>query len=967
MLAEDKIVGVSPSLMLKGNDPLLLKDPQTVWLVESGALALFTISTGSLKGRRRYLFSVKAGEAVFPSLSPNYQLLAVALESTELVQLSQSYFCDWITTAPEAALERLEGWVHRLGSAVSGMASPTLPTPISTCGILGSGEVFQPPQGTVVWVQILQGQAKLLGSTGLELTSESGRIPLQTHLWLQATDIVEVDIRSKRELTHAKLLLTGLNRLQNFVLEGIQQLEQQELHQEFERFQAREQLNTQAFTETLTDLASVFQTQPKQSHSRIDLQPINSESALLIAAGAVGRSLGITICPPAQSEDLRRMRDPLEAIARASRIRIRRVTLRDNWWQKDSGALLAYTAEDRHPVALLPISATCYELIDPRYQTRIRCNSKIAANLSPTAYTFYRPLPEKLKPIDLLKFALRGHLKELLVVLLTGIAATLLGMITPQATAILIDQAIPDADRQLLLQIGLGLLMTALGASLFQLTQGLAIMRLEAIADVTTQSAVWDRLLNLKASFFRQYSIGDLSARVSAVSQIRQKLSSTLLKSLFASVFSLLNLGLLFYYSLPLALIATGVALINIAVTVVSGLLTLRKVRPLLERQGKLFGMMVQMINGVSKFRVAGAESRAFAYWGKNYTEQLKLTLSSQGIEDNLALVNQLLPAITPAALFGFATYLLQQSQTNNGNFSTGTFLAFNAAFGTFIGGATSLSTTIVDILEVLPIWQRAQPILDAIPEVDITKADPGSISGQVAIDRVVFRYRADGALILNDVSIRAEPGEFIALVGPSGSGKSTLFRLLLGFDVPESGTISFDGQDLAGLDVNAVRRQLGVVLQNSRLMSASIFENISSSAVITMDEAWEAAQLSGLADDVAAMPMGMHTVVSEGGTNLSGGQRQRLLIARALALRPRILLFDEATSALDNRTQAIVSASLDRLKVTRIVVAHRLSTIRNADRIYVLQNGRLVQQGSFEQLAGQDGLFSHLIKRQRL
>jgi NHLM bacteriocin system ABC transporter ATP-binding protein len=418
---------------------------------------------------------------------------------------------------------------------------------------------------------------------------------------------------------------------------------------------------------------------------------------------------------------------------------------------------------------------------------------------------------------------------------------------------------------------------------------------------------------------------------------------------------------------MPLALVATGVALINIAVTVIAGILTLKKVRPLLDRQGKLLGTMVEMINGVSKFRIAGAETRAFAYWGQQYGTQLKLTLASQNIEDNLAVINKLLAALTPAVLFVCATHLLQQSSADGSGFSTGTFLAFNTAFGTFIAGATSLSTTVIDVMDILPIWQRAQPILQAIPEVDASKADPGRISGQVSIDHVVFRYRQDGALTLDDVSFKAEPGEFIALVGPSGSGKSTLLRLILGFDLPESGTVCFDGQELAGLDVNAVRRQMGVVLQNSRLMTGSIFENISSNALINMDEAWEAARLAGLADDIQAMPMQMHTVVSEGGTNLSGGQRQRLLIARALALRPRILLFDEATSALDNRTQAIVSASLDRLKVTRIVVAHRLSTIRNADRIYVLQNGRLIQQGSFDQLAAQEGLFSQLMKRQQV
>ena len=325
-------------------------------------------------------------------------------------------------------------------------------------------------------------------------------------------------------------------------------------------------------------------------------QPLNNEEALLFAAGAVARVLDITINPPGNSEELRRFRDPLEAIARASRIRIRRITLRDNWWHQDSGPLLAYTLVDNRPVAILPISDTRYQIIDPLQQTRSLCNEKIATTLSPTAYTFYRPLPENLQPLNLLGFALRGHSKELLTLLLAGIATTLLGMITPQAIAILIDHAIPDADRALLFQLALGLFATTLAQTLFQLTQGVAIMRLETFADTSTQAAVWDRLLNLKASFFRSYSIGDLSARVSVISQIRGKLSNTLLKSFFSSVFSLLNLGLLFYYSVPLALIATFVALINVAVTIISGVLTLRKVRPLLNLQGKLFGMMVQII-----------------------------------------------------------------------------------------------------------------------------------------------------------------------------------------------------------------------------------------------------------------------------------------------------------------------------------------------------------------------------------
>jgi len=959
MLTEDKIVTVSQlGDRLKTNQPLLLNAPQTVWSVQSGSLAVFTL----FQGRRRYLFNVQAGEAMFSTATgASCQLLAMALEPTEVLKCSQVEFCQQMRERPSFAVNQLETWIHHLGSTFSSRVSSTLPTPISNCGVLATGEVFQPPQDAVIWVRLLQGKAKLLAMSELELAVDGDRLPLSSHLWFQALDTVEIDIRPPQAITQVDTFLNGLERLQNLCLRGIEQLEQQELQQEIGRFQAREDLNVRAVTETLDELASIFQT---KQITRSTVNSSTTEDALLSAVGAVGRALGMTVVPPADSE-VQRRQDPLEAIARSSQFRIRRVTLRDQWWKQDSGALLAYTQADHHPVALIP-SDSGYEMVDPSQQTRVKCTPQLVANLSPTAYTFYRSLPLTLKPLTLLKFALRGHFKELWVVLIMGIAATLLGMVTPQATAILIDQAIPDADRRLLLQMAFGLLATAFGTVLFQLTQGLAIMRLEAFADASTQTAIWDRLLKLKASFFRDYSIGDLSSRVSAVSQIRQKLGNTLLKSLFSSVFSFLNLGLLFYYSFPLALIALLVAAINIAVTIASSVLTLRKVRPLLDRQGKLFGMMVQIINGVAKFRVAGAETRAFAYWGKHYTDQLKLTLGTQGIEDNLAIINHFLSALTPAVLFGFATHLLQQSEASGGSFSTGTFLAFNAAFGTFIGGATSLSTTVVDVLDVLPIWQRALPILHAVPEVDESREDPGRLSGRVAIANAVFRYRPDGALILNDVSIHAEPGEFIALVGPSGSGKSTLFRLLLGFDTPESGVVSYDGQDLASLDVNAVRRQLGVVLQNSRLMSASIFENISSSALITMDEAWEAARMSGLADDIAAMPMGMHTVVSEGGTNLSGGQRQRLLIARALALRPRILLFDEATSALDNRTQAIVSESLDKLKVTRVVVAHRLSTIRNADRIYVLQSGRVVESGDFEQLALQDGLFSQLIKRQR-
>lgn len=972
MLIQTKIRGLQGELCrFRSNESLLLDDPQVIWMVESGSLALFsvTVENGIPQGSRRYHCNLEPGEAMF-SLAPipeGKQLLAVSVQETELLRVSQAEFEQFMTIANTEAIALIEQWIQRLSLGISDISPPS--APVEAEGIqyfsLSSNQVFAPQADRVLWVRIQQGHTHWMGFQELLFGRGSSILPLGHGTWLLSEDTVELESICTTDLPDTDTLMEGLARLQTYFLYCIDLIEQQRQQEELLRFQERQRLDRHTMDETLNDLASVLQSRPVSVSISLDSSP---EQQLLTAAGAVGRALGIPIRPPTTSEDLSRVAEPLEAIARASRIRMRRLHLADKWWQKDCGPMIAYTRQGKRPVALLPVSADRYEIFEPLTQLRFPADESSAATLFPTAYTFYRPLPDKeLKTLDLVRFALRGHFHELILILLTGILVTLLGMLTPQATAILIDNAIPSADRGLLAQLALGLFATAFGSTLFQLAQGFTIMRVETFADSSTQAAVWDRLLNLKASFFRQYSVGDLENRVTGITQIRQKMSSTVLKSIFTGLFSLLNLGLLFYYNVSLALIATIAAVVNMTVTTISSILTLRRVTPKLEMEGQLFGVMVQLINGVAKLRVAGAEARAFAYWGKQYTRQLKLMLGTQRIEDSLMVINKVLPPLTSCALFWFAAASLQQPAEAGGGLSTGTFLAFNAAFGTFIGGATSLSGTVVDILQVVPLWRRSQPILKAEPEVSASKADPGRLSGRLAVDHVIFRYRNDGPLTLDDVSIRAEPGEFIALVGTSGSGKSTLFRLLLGFDQPESGTIYYDGQDLSGLDVHAVRRQLGIVMQNSRIMSASIFDNIASGAAVSMEEAWEAARSAGFADDISAMPMGMHTVISEGGSNLSGGQRQRLLIARSLVLKPRILLFDEATSALDNTTQAIVSKSLNRLQVTRVVIAHRLSTIRDADRIYVMQAGRVIQQGSFTELAAQDGLFAQLVARQTM
>ena len=950
---------------VQGNEPILLNDPDLVWVIQSGTMALFavTIKDGVVAGTRRYLCSIGRGEALFgtaaSSSDSHRQILAVPLGETELLQLDRECFRDLIANADVDAIAWIENWLERLSTPCQ------IPTPAIEVKAegkahfsLNKSQTFQPEAGVSCWVEVTQGTVSFLGFEEITLTSTTHPFPLTDKLWLAAMEGVQLATKTTREIRNFDTILTGLSQLHNQLLHCFYLLDEREAQSELQRLRASQLLNRQVSTEAISELASTLR--HKDENFFLEGTP------LLIAAGAVGRAIGVTIRPPARSENLQRVKEPLEAIVRASRIRMRRVLLQGRWWEKDCGCLVAYTLDNR-PIALLLVSTNPYEMFDPVEQIRIPVDQRIAATVSPIAYMFYRSLPDKaLQAFDLLQFAFKGREKDLILIIFTGILVTLLGMLTPQATAIIMDSAIPDSDKGLLLQIGLGLLVAAGATGLFQLTQGLSLLRLETASDASTQAAVWDRLLNLPVSFFRQYTTGDLQSRVSSISTIRRQLGGRTLINLITSLFALFYLGQLFYYNFKLALVVLAVAVVTIAFTTVSGTILLRKVRPQLELQGNIFGITVQLINGISKLHIAGAQERAFACWSKNYSRQIKLELSTQQVEDAVQVFNTVMPTLTNGILFWLTISLLQEAQTSGTiGLSLGTFLAFNTASGNFINGATNLSNTVTEVLQVIPQWKRTQPILAAIPEVNLSKSDPGQLMGKIVVDRIRFRYLCDRPLTLDNISLYANPGEFIALVGASGSGKSTLFRLLLGFDIAEAGSIYYDGQDLSDLDVDAVRRQMGVVLQNGQLQSASIFENIAGNAQISLDEAWEAARMAGFAHDIAAMPMEMHTVISEGGGNLSGGQRQRLLIARALALKPRILLFDEATSALDNKTQAIVSESMEKLQVTRIAIAHRLSTIRNANRIYVLQAGRIVQQGSFEELAAIEGLFAQLMARQ--
>ena len=683
-------------------------------------------------------------------------------------------------------------------------------------------------------------------------------------------------------------------------------------------------------------------------------------SPLLRAADAVGKAMGIRIRAP---RGLHRAENAVEAIARASGIRARYVALKGEWWREQSGPLLVFRDGDDRPAAVVPDWRGRYRIWDPVEDSTRRLDRKEATSLGSFAWIFYRPFPpRKLGVRDLLVFGMRGAAGDLTTILMMGIASGLLAVLLPVAMGITFDSIIPGADRSGLLAVSVFLGIAAVASALFELTRNFAVLRLEGRMDAAMQAAVWDRLLQLPVPFFRDYTAGDLAMRSLAISQIREMLTGSTLESIFSGIFSAFSFALMFYYSWRLAVLGTVLTVIFFLVPIVVGVLQVRRLRALSEVQGRISGMVLQFVSGIAKLRVTGKELRAFTVWAREFTLQKLQATAARRLSNGLAVFMSVFPLLCSGAIFYCNSLLVADGMVS---LTTGAFLAFHAAFFQFLAGALALSSAAVSVLGIVPMFERARPILETLPESSAGKGEPGELTGNIEVTHAFFRYRPDSPLVLRDLSLSVRPGEFVALVGASGCGKSTLFRLLLGFERLDSGAIHFDGQDLAGMNPQAVRRQMGVVLQQGQLQTGNVFENIAGARVLTMDDAWNAARLAGLDEDIRAMPMGMHTVISEGGGGLSGGQRQRLMIARAIASRPRILLFDEATSALDNQTQAIVSRSLEALDATRIVIAHRLSTIVKADRIFVLEAGRVVQSGTYAELIAQEGLFAKLAQRQ--
>ncbi|MEH0573670.1 MULTISPECIES: NHLP bacteriocin export ABC transporter permease/ATPase subunit [Streptomyces] len=912
-----------------GFSRLDLEGPQVLWLVASGALDLFAVDAEQ-QGHWHHLGRLEAGSLLLgPVAGPQHTLVARPLRDCVVHRVGLRELYQPAST---------QTWSYdEYGNP---QYVPPTSSPLEYALALGVGRglsiLFQAPMATeraaevndddVFWMQVPPGSVQYGQLYGAEAAAD---LLMDPAVWQSMVD-------------QQYRLLTTLDR-------WIEQLEHSHETRTAAGIKAGEAVRAQA---DRTLLASIGKKSGQRTTSA-------DADATFAACRLVARAAGITLAEPAEmGADSDRL-DPVERIALASRVRARAVRLDGRWWRDDVGPLVGHRALSGAPVALLWRRGG-YVAVHPATGRETPVEKANAEEFEPRAVMFYRPLPERTSgPLGLLRFSMRGTAGDLRNLLLSGLVTVAIGALVPIATGKVLGEFVPRAQQGLIVQVCLAVMVSSVVAAAFMLLQNLTILRLEGRIEATLQPAVWDRLLRLPTKFFAERSTGELASAAMGISAIRRLLAG-LGPSVAQSVtIGAMNLGLLLWYSVPMALAAIGMLVVIASVFLALGLWQVRWQRRLVVLSNKLNNQAFQTLRGLPKLRVAAAENYAYAAWAAQFARSRELQQRLGRIKNlNTVLGSVYLP------LCSLLMFMLLAGPAR-GALSAADFLTFNTSMTMLLTSVTSLTGAFVSAVAALPLFEEIRPVLEATPEVRTGNTRPGPLTGALEARRLSFRYSDDGPLVLDDVSFEVRPGEFVAIVGPSGCGKSTLLRLLIGFDKPVSGSVLYDGQDLAALDQSAVRRQCGVVLQHAQPFTGSLLDVICGTEAYTPEEAMAAAELAGLAEDIKRMPMGLHTIVSGSGS-VSGGQRQRLMIAQALIRRPRILFFDEATSALDNETQRTVIESTRKLNATRVVIAHRLSTVMDADRVVVMENGKVAQQGPPAQLlADTGGRLHELVRRQ--
>ena len=953
-----------------GNLPVRLDSPDSVWFIAQGSVNLFLVEFKDEveQAAPQHLLRRESGW-LLPGVAPDepdkdkettLSVVAKGLPGTLLKRLPASLLSE---VCPAELAEQADTWLAAVTDTLSRFAKP-LPRPtalaepgltqtLRPCTLSVQRDVVwvsEPPRGASLFMGLVD-QAELAGASD----PEEAVIPLTRTSWLTLFDEATLSCRSTESLARQDMLLPALASFHAvaFALERLNRRLAVVDDANLER--ARTAGRRTAEKAARQRLFNIYDLP-------IDREASVEDTTLPDALRIIGRHEGIEFKIPARSGP---SDSPvgLVDVLDASGVRARRVRFdaEGNWWRGDSNALLAFRKEDGQPVALLPGRFGRYREIDPISKRSVRVTADRAGLLEENAWMFYRPLPPgNVKPADLLGIALHGSAADLARLVIAGLPGGLIKLVPALALGFVANQTAAGGGTGALYAVVVTVAGFGLLGTLLHLLQSTAMMRLEGRSASRLEAAFWDRLMRLPPSILHRHPSGDLAMSGMTFQNLRDGLQGVAADSLLSIIFLLPVVGVIFFYDATLGLVALAFSLASLLIMAALGLRQISPHGRMLRAAHRVVGRLFQIVGGIAKLRVENAEGSAFAVWARDYREQKRAELELGALEGHLRAFGAALPFLAAGVL------LLAIAAGGNRNIPVGDFLVVYTVFITFQSAIARLGESFGTIAGMLPAFDQMRPLLAAVPEAEVEGQPVEYLGGDILFDRISFRYGPDGPLILDDVTIRASPGEFVAIAGESGAGKSTLFRLALGIDRPTAGAVYYDGRDLRHLNLKQVRRKIGSVPQSVGLHPQDLWDNlVSHHDEVASEEVWKAVRIAEVEDEIKGMPMGMMTMVGTSGAVLSGGESQRVTIARAVIGSPRIMLLDEATNWLDNESQAKVMQNLAVQTSTRIIIAHRLSTLKQADRIYVLQAGKVVQCGSFDELMDVDGVFRELIKRQ--
>ena len=958
------------SVPCAGNLPVKLDDPDSVWFIDRGAVNLFLVEfrDGVEQAAPQHLLRREAGW-LLPGVAPDERegdddttlsLIAKGLPGTLLKRLPASLLSE---VHPQELAEQTDTWLDAITDTLSRFASHLpRPTALAEPGLtqtLAPGTlsvrrgvvwVTEPPHGASLYMNIVD-QAEFAETAG----PHEAVIPLTRTSWLTLFDEATLSGESSETLAQQGRLLPALASFHAVALVLERLNRQLAVVDDANLERARTASRRTAEKVARQRLFNIYDLP-------IDRDASVEDTSLADALQVIGRHEGIDFRIPVRSGP---SASPigLVDVLDASGVRARRVRFKaeGDWWRGDSNALLAFRAEDGQPVALLPGKFGRYREIDPVSKRSVRVTAERAGALGEEAWMFYRPLPSgNVKPADLLRIALHGSAADLARLVIAGLPGGLIKLLPALALGFVATHVVAGGSAGALYAVAVALAAFGLLGALLHMLQSTAMMRLEGRSASRVEAAVWDRLMRLPPRILHRHPAGDLAMSGMTFQNLRDGLQGVVADSLLSIVFLLPVFGVIFFYDTTLGGIALAFSLASLLVTVVLGLRQISPYGRMIGAARRVAGRLFQIVGGIAKLRVENAEGSAFAIWARDYRAQKRAEVELDALEGHSRAFGAALPFIAGGVL------LFAVAAVGERTVPVGDFLVVYIVFITFQSAIARLGESFGSVAAMLPAFDQMRPLLAAVPESEIEGEPVEYLGGDILFDRISFRYEPDGPLVLDDVTIRARPGEFVAIAGESGAGKSTLFRLALGIDRPSAGAVYYDGRDLRHLNLKQVRRRIGAVPQSVGLHPQDLWDNlVSHHDRLATEDVWAAVRIAELEDEIKGMPMGMMTMVGTSGAVLSGGESQRITIARSVIGSPRLMLFDEATNWLDNESQARVMRNLTALTSTRVVIAHRLSTLEQADRIYVLQAGRVVQSGSFNELMEVDGVFRELVKRQ--